>query len=189
MLSDQEHIWIKASKQGDIKAFEKLAKSYQDMIYTLCYRILKNKDDANDLCQDVLIKMFRNIHQYEVQSPFGAWVYRICYNESINKIRKLKKAKENQDHYENQRENWLDTSNALNEMQKTEKKEILINAINQLPEPDSFVLLAYYFDELSVKEISEITDLSIGNIKVKLHRCRKLLYNYLSQPAIKEQLL
>ncbi len=189
MQSDQETKWILASQKGDVKAFGLLASKYQDTIYTLCRRMLKNNADAQDLCQDILIKMFKNISQYQNHSPFGAWVYRIGYNESINKLRKLKRSSEHMEALVNEREHWVETSNALKTLEKIEKKKVLIDAIHQLQESDRFLIMAYYFEELPIKEISAIIDLTESNIKIKLHRSRKQLHGILSASSIKENLI
>ncbi|MBT8229072.1 MAG: RNA polymerase sigma factor [Bacteroidia bacterium] len=189
MNKEQETVWIEASRNGDIQAFGKLAKAYQDMIYTLAYRLLNNQHDAEDLCQEVLLKIFRTIGQYKATAPFGAWVYRITYNESINRIRKLKRNKESYNIDTNLRENWVETSNVLNNIEEREKKKILLSALNKLPEEDRLLIMGYYFEELAVKELVEMTRLSESNIKIKLYRSRKFLFQILSVPSVKEKLL
>lgn len=189
MNKDQESVWIEASQNGDIRAFGKLAQAYQDMIFTLASRLLNNQHDAEDLCQEVLLKIFMTIGQYKATAPFGAWVYRITYNESINRIRKLKRNKESYNIDTNLRENWVETSNVLNDIEEKERKELIVSALNKLPEEDRLLIMGYYFEELPVKELARVTDLSESNIKIKLFRSRKYLYQLLSVPSVKEKLL
>ncbi len=189
MHKDEELILIQSSQKGDIKAYGKLATKYQDMIFTLAVRMLKNRQDAEDLCQEVLIKIFKCISQYQSFSAFGAWVYRISYNECLNRIRKDKRNRETYDVSVNEKENWTETTNVLDSIEAQEKKAIIINALDELSEDDRFIIMAYYFEELPIKDICEITDLTESNIKVKLHRSRKQLYRILKNPQLKENLI
>ena len=189
MTADNESQWISQAQSGDLKSYSKLATKYQDMIFTLALRMLKNKQDAEDTCQDVLIKIYKNIKLYKSHAPFSAWVYRICFNESINKIRKLKSSREDSDEHINSREDWIETNNILDSFDVSDRKNTIIQAMDSLSDENRFLVMAYYFEELSIKEIEKITELSISNIKIKLHRARKQLYKILSKPAIKERLL
>jgi len=186
MERDEETEWILAAQNGDIGAFGKLAAKYQNMIFTLAKRILNNKHDAEDLSQEVLIKLFKSLPQYKAQAAFGAWVYRITYNESLNKIRKKKRNKETYDVTENEKENWTETKNVLDTIEAKDRKAIITDALDQLAESDRFLIMAYYFEELPIKEISDMTSLSESNIKIKLHRSRKSLFNILNTPILKE---
>ena len=189
MDKDEELEWIKSSQNGDLVAFGKLATKYQNQVYTLAMRLLKNKHDAEDLSQDVLIKVFNSISQYKSHSPFGAWIYRITYNESINKIRKTKRNRETHELNDNSGSNWVDTKNALKTIETEERKEIILTALDKLSEIDRFLIMSYYFEELPIKEISDITGLSVSNIKIKLHRSRKVLSEFLNKSILTESLL
>lgn len=186
MDKDEELELIKSSQKGDLKAFEILARKYQHIVFTLAMRILKNKHDAEDLSQDVLIKVFNSMHQYKASSPFGAWVYRITYNESINKYRKTKRVRETRELNESMNENWDETKNVLDSIESQERKAIILNAFNQLEESDRFLMMSYYFEELPIKEICDITSLSESNVKIKLYRSRKILKSILSKSLMKE---
>ena len=91
MNPEQEKVWIEKSKKGDLNAYGMLVRQYQDMVFNLCLRLLNNRHDAEDLSQEILIKLFKVIPKYEERAPFSAWIYRVAYNEGLNKIRSLKR--------------------------------------------------------------------------------------------------
>jgi RNA polymerase sigma-70 factor (ECF subfamily) len=189
MDRDQESDWIRSSQNGDTIAYGKLVNKYQNMVYTLSLRMLKNNQDAQDLCQEVFIKVYRSLNQFSGSSAFGAWLYRITYNESLNNIKKLKRSRETFDVTENEKENWTETKNVLDSIQENDRKSIILKALDQLSTSDRFLILAYYFDELPIKEICSITNLTESNVKIKLHRSRKVLHKILNKPALKENLI
>ena len=189
MLRSEEPDLIIAAQKGDIKAFEELAKRYQQMIFTLAMRIMKHREEAKDLSQEVLMKIYKNINQFRAESNFGAWIYRITYNTAINKIRKLSNQKLESSIEDVKYENWEEINNVLDEIEKKEKRKTILEALSQLNELDNYLIHAFYFDEISIRELSEISGLSESNIKVKLYRIRKTLYKILSKPALKSKLL
>ncbi len=144
MTADNESIWISQAQNRDLKAYSILASKYQSMIFTLALRMLKNKQDAEDLCQDVLIKIYKNIKLYKHEAPFAAWIYRICYNESINKIRKLKSNREDTDEHINTREDWVETNSILNSFELSDKKETIIQNTQKCQFSQSIMTNYYY---------------------------------------------
>ena len=175
MNSEQEKVWIEKSKKGDLQAYGMLVNQYQDMVFTLCVRLLNNRHDAEDLSQEILIKLFRVIHKYEEKAPFSAWVYRVSYNEGLNKIRALKRKRETLSIEDNDNLDWVETKNVLESMTLDEQKDKVLNTINSLKEDERFIVMAYYYEDIPLKEIASIMSLSESNVKIKLHRVRKQL--------------
>lgn len=189
MNEEQELQLIKAAQNGDTQAYGKLASQYQNMVFTLCMRMQNNREDAEDICQEILVKVFQRINKYSHQAPFGAWLYRLSYNENINMIRKNKRLGHTVDVTENEKENWTDTKNVLDTIEASERKEIILRALDTLGEVDRYLIMAFYFEELPIKEISVATGLTESNIKIKLHRSRKAMYAALNHPVLKENLI
>jgi RNA polymerase sigma factor (sigma-70 family) len=87
-MQDYELILVKKSISGDVDAFEELIKDYKKMAYNIALRVLRNKEDAEDVSQEALIKVFRNISSFNMKSSFKVWMYRIVMNTCLDFKRK-----------------------------------------------------------------------------------------------------
>ena len=188
MTQQEEFDLITNAMNGHLESYSLLVKKYQNMVLTLSCRILKDRHEAEDLTQDVFIKVFKNLSKFDPQATFAAWLYKVSYNETINKYRSLKRRQDRFKDSDGIKEDWQTEYESLSLLDKQERKEILLAALDQLSESDRLVIWAYYFDDMTVKEISCITDLTESNIKIKLHRSRKQLYGILNRKHLKENL-
>jgi RNA polymerase sigma-70 factor (ECF subfamily) len=166
---------IERVKGGDREAFGPLVDAYKDMVYTLCLRMLTSEADAEEAAQDVFVKAFRSIGSFQAKSKFSTWLYRIAYNQCISVIRKKVKMIDMVDEIPEGQPDEGEIS-GLENISANERKKYLKLAIDALAETDALVVTLFYFDELSLAEIAGITGLSSSNIRIKLHRSRKLMY-------------
>ncbi len=178
-----DSILIENTLQGDMHAFEKLVIKYKSLIYTLVFRIVNNNEDAEEVSQDVFIKAYKNLESFNFKSKFATWIYRIAYNEAINKLKSGKKFS-----------SYLEIKENLHEIPEVEtdryenidKSYYVDIAMQNLSESERFIVTLFYYEDLSIKEIANITDFSIANIKVKLLRARQKLYDLLKDKFEKE---
>ncbi|MDF1573966.1 MAG: sigma-70 family RNA polymerase sigma factor [Bacteroidales bacterium] len=175
-----EKYLIERVKAGDREAFAGLVDSYKDMVYTVCLRMLRNEADAGEAAQDVFMKAFRSIGSFQAKSKFSTWLYRITYNNCISVIRKKVKMIDLVDEIP---DGEVDQSemNGLESLSAQERSRYLNMAIESLAETDAVVVTLFYFDELSLEEIAGITGLSSSNIRIKLHRSRKKMYQVICE--------
>lgn len=181
MTTNDENILIEAIKNGNIRAYAQLVDKYKDMVYTLAVRMLKNREEAEEVAQDTFIKVFKSLENFKGDSKFSTWIYRVAYNTCLDRIKKNKKHLNNVaiDEFTF---NKLDTiDNALDNIIKEEKSTLIRNCINKLPEDSSALLTLFYFEELSLEEISKIINIEANTVKVKLFRARKKLATILEQ--------
>jgi RNA polymerase sigma factor (sigma-70 family) len=179
MIYFDEVTCIKEVQNGNIAVFENLVNHYKSKVYTIAYKIIKNREDAQEIAQDTFIKIFRNINNFKYNSKFSTWLYRIVYNEAISKIRKKKNDNISLEQtYDIGDEG--DTYKSLLTLKDYEQRKYIDMAINNLDEDESVILTLFYLEEKSIEELQEITGLTQSNIKVKLHRGRKKLYAELS---------
>ena len=143
---------------------------YQDKMYSVCMSILKNKAESQEATQDTFLKAFKALKDYNADSKFSSWLYKIAYRTSLDYIRKRKKTSD------------LDTieggmltsdESKTDSLENKELSNLLLNAMDSLPEEEAVVLRMFYLEEMSIKELEEITGLSKSNVKVKLFRARK----------------
>jgi len=175
-----DQIYIDRVLQGDTNAFAYLVNKYKNLTYTVAMKIVRNHEDAEEVAQDSFIKAYSQLHTFKGESKFSTWLYTIVYRNSITKIRKKKITTTNIDSYviDNHKSDY--DFPQIEAIKNGEQKKYIAEAIDNLPETDAFLITLYYLDESSVEEIEQITGLTKTNVKVKLFRARKKLYNELS---------
>lgn len=159
-------------------SFSSLLKIYQEQWYWQIRRIVKSHSNAQDVYQLVCIKIWKGIPKFKGDSQFATWAYRICYNEAITYLKKEEK------HHRGHDEPLLihvASKGSSKDYSSWEIEEILYRAINTLPDKQKLVFEYRYFDELSFKEISNITGLSIGGLKANYHHAQKKIEEFLKR--------
>ena len=174
-----EKYHIDRIKAGDKEAFSWVVDRYKDLVYTVCLRMLSEREEAGDAAQEVFIKSFRSIQSFREQSKFSTWIYRIAYNHCISEIRKKVKVIDLVDEMPEEEEKDKEL-NGLEALSREERTRYLQLALEALPETDAVVVTLFYYEELSLEEIAEVTGLTSGNIRIKLHRSRKKMHTVLS---------
>jgi RNA polymerase sigma-70 factor (ECF subfamily) len=172
-VNDQDY--INRVLAGDTNAFAALVNRYKDMVFTLSLKMLQNREEAEEAAQDSFIKIFNSLGRFKGDSKFSTWIYKITYNNCLDR---LKKRKRNRvvvaiDEFTEQKVRSL--MNVLHTIEETERKQTIKNSLNLLTPEESFLLTLYYFDENSLKEISAIMGINENNVKIKLFRSRKKL--------------
>jgi len=172
---------IEALQNGDTKAYAQLVNRYKDLVFTLAIRMLKHREEAEEVAQDTFIKVFKSLNKFKGDSKFSTWIYKVTYNTCLDRIKKNKKHL-NDVAIDEFTFNKIETiDNALYNLIKEEKNALIKNCINKLPEDSSALLTLFYFEELSLEEISKIINIEANTIKVKLFRARKKLAVILEQ--------
>lgn len=175
MSAIDDYQLIQSIKNGEPRAYAILVDRYKDLVYTLAYRMVRNREEAEEVAQDSFVKVYKSLDKFKGDSKFSTWIYRIAYNTSLDRIKKNKK------HYNDvpindYTYNQLDTiDNALENMISAEKSKMIKDCIQKLPEESGVLLTLFYFDELSLEEISKIVNIEANTVKVKLFRARKKL--------------
>ncbi|MCH7525661.1 MAG: sigma-70 family RNA polymerase sigma factor [Bacteroidetes bacterium] len=180
-MATNDQVYINKILNGNTNAFSVLVNRYKDLVYTLSLRMMKNKEDAEEVAQDTFIKTYNSLSKFKGDSKFSTWIYRVAYNTCLDRLKKNKRQHYTVaiDEYTEHQIKTLD--NALDNIEEQEKQLAIKNCLELLPSEDSFILTLYYFDELSLDEISKITGLKPNNLKVKLFRSRKKLATILKQ--------
>jgi len=172
MKNVNDLFYIRRIKAGDIRAFTGIVEKYRQTVLTIVMKIIDNKEDAEDLTQEIFIKVFKSLEQFKEESEFSTWLYRIAYNTTLSELRKRKMyfcSIDDQLFLEKEGED--DTVEAVSE----EKLHYLEQALKKLAPDELFLVGLYYLDKQSIDHISAIAQLSVSNVKVKLHRIRKKL--------------
>jgi len=155
--------------KGEKKAINHLISEYQNYIYTICIGVLKTKQEAEEATQDSFLKIIRALPDYIKKGKLTTWMYSVAYRTSLDYLKKRKSTTEI---------NGFDQGvpNQIEEkLQTEERNQSLLDLIDKLNPEDAGLIRMYYLEEMSIKEVAALTDMSESNIKIKLFRSRKLL--------------
>ncbi|MBM7694163.1 RNA polymerase sigma-70 factor (ECF subfamily) [Peribacillus deserti] len=172
---------IKQVLKGNQNAYSYIVEEYKDKVFYLCYRMIGNRHEAEDLAQEAFLKAYVNIKSFNLNMKFSTWIYRIATNLCIDRIRKKKP-----DYYLDAEiagtdglnmysQLASDTESPENEVESMEMQETIQNEILKLPEKYRSVIILKYIEDLSLKEISDPLDLPVGTVKTRIHRGREAL--------------
>lgn len=175
MTTTKDQLYIDKVINGDASAFAYLVDTYKNMVFSLAYKMTKNKEEAEEVSQDTFIKAFKNLSNFKGDSKFSTWLYRICYHTTLDAIKKNKKNNYTFEINEVTYNQIQSVETILQGIERKERSVIMDKCLMKLPDEERSILWMFYYDELSLKEIIEVTNLSEANLKVKLHRARKKL--------------
>lgn len=184
-LSDNEI--IDSILKGNENDFALIVDRYKDRAFSLLCGIVKNKLDAEEALQDSFIKTFKALKSFSGQSKFSTWFYRIVYNTGLtviaSKKRKIELEMTSVDDISYLKDEDMILYSTTNDL-----KDYLIKLVDKLPIRNALVLILFYLDNFSLKEISEVLNISLVNTKVLLHRSRNLLRDVLIKHNYQEEL-
>lgn len=180
-MQDYELVLVKKSISGDVDAFEELIKDYKKMAYNIALRVLRNKEDAEDISQEALIKVFKNISSFNMKSSFKVWLYRIVMNTCFDFKRKknivtysIDKPLEN-DENEIMHEIPDNTYNPDIVIQNELESQMLYESIDSLDDDFRTVIVLRDIQGLSYRDIASVLSCNEGTVKSRLNRARNKL--------------
>lgn len=155
-------------KKGQEDAYLHIVEQYGNRLLRTCYLILKDKEEAEDIVQETFIKVFQKIHTFKGNSGLYTWIYSIALNLSRDKLRKI---------HENMvfDDELIGVSDVEYEIEKSFDRVLLRKNLFEMNVIYREVLVLFYYEDLSIKEISKILDEKEGTIKSKLSRGRNIL--------------
>ncbi len=173
----EDYELIRKINEGDATAFRQLVYKHKDVSLSLAQSILKDVAIAEDVLQDVFIKVYRKLHTFKFKASFSTWLYRIVVNTSYNELKKQK--------HNISVDALDDTYNITSEnkdlMGEQDQKKYINLALQKLRPDEALLLRLFYLCELSIKEIEDITSFKPSKIKVDLHRGREHIGFHLKQ--------
>jgi RNA polymerase sigma-70 factor (ECF subfamily) len=178
---------IKEALGGHQPAFERLKQKYHDSVYHLIYRMVREKDDVEDLVQEAFIKAFLSLASFNDQYAFSTWLYKIASNNCIDYLRRKKLAtfSINKPLESNDSEYTFEVPDSTyepdREIIERQKQRLFEEAINSLPPKYRRVIILRHGEEKDYQEIATILKLPLGTVKAHIFRARELLYKYLRE--------
>ncbi len=180
-------LWlVEQSRDGNVDAFEDLIKDYKKTAYNIALRVLRNVEDAEDASQEALIKVYKNIQNFNMQSSFKSWMYRIVVNTCIDFKRKKNLNAFSIDENiklggdkEFQREIADNSNNPDSLIEKNFNNKLINDAVNKLEDDFKIIITLRDIQGFSYNEISEILSCNLGTVKSRLSRARRNLKDLL----------
>ncbi|MEM9001735.1 MAG: sigma-70 family RNA polymerase sigma factor [Bacteroidota bacterium] len=157
---------------GNSREFSKLVDTYKDLVFTIALRMMKNRDEADEVAQDTFVKVYRNLKLFKGDSKLSTWIYRIAYNTCLDRLKKNKKEQYSTPIDEIRGAEVAVIGNALDALVKEERQVLIKKSIEKLTPSDAALLTLFYFEEKSLQELEPILKLGANAIKVRLFRAR-----------------
>lgn len=176
---------VKKAIGGDESAYAQLVDKYERALYYHILKMVKDKEQVEDLVQETFVKAFDNLNTYSTNYAFSTWLYRIATNHTIDYLRKKKlntlsidepmKTKDGEMEMQLEDESAVTDRNII----RKQRQKIVQNAIENLPEKYRKVIEMRHMEEKSYKEIADVLDSPLGTVKAHIFRARELLYKTL----------
>jgi len=174
-----EKAWVLQAQQGSDEAFTQIVETYQKPIYNLCYRMLGEPTAAEDAAQETFLRVYQNLHRYDLSRAFGTWILSIAAHYCIDLLRKKKFKMFSMDaENDNGMTFELPDASAPNPEAESVKRELharLHILLKDLDETDRAAVIMRYWHDFSEKEIAQSLDLTVSAVKSRLHRSRRAL--------------
>jgi RNA polymerase sigma-70 factor (ECF subfamily) len=183
-VSDEDKILIERCLKGDEKAFEELLRKYRSSVFSICLRMVRNSTTAEDIAQEVFIKVFSALNRYDPAYPFSSWLNRITSNLCIDYIRRGKERTVSLDQPVGGDDADLlmqlpaGTAGPDREMESKEMMTMLEEALGKLPEHYRIIVILRHQEQLSYEEISDTLGIPLGTVKARIHRARNIIMEY-----------
>lgn len=178
---DERELIARLQKR-DEAAFEELIRQYEKKVYSLCFRMCGNSEDAEEAAQDAFLALWRGIGRFRQESSLSTWIYRLATNACIDTLRRRKKQSGSVSL--DDEELFVDAVDTSPQPQETvehrETQKLLQEGLSALPEEYRKVLILREIEGLSYTEIAESASIELGTVKSRISRGRSLLRNFLS---------
>jgi len=172
-----EHKIIKKIRKGDLKSFETLVEKYKKLVCYIVFRLVSNKQDREDLCQDVFLKVYKNIDRFNFEAKLSTWIAKIANNTCINYLEKKKAGLFEDYSPEDITMDSIsgDINGPLKNAENYDISKRIRDEINNLPEVYKTIITLYHLEGMTYLQISEVTELPVGTVKSYLFRARQQL--------------
>ncbi|MCM8831319.1 MAG: RNA polymerase sigma factor [Candidatus Omnitrophica bacterium] len=162
---------IEKASKGDLEAFEVLYKLNVDFVYRVSCGLLGNQFDAQDVTQEVFLKIYKNLKNFKFRSSIKTWIYKIALNTAINAYKRLKKTK-NLINYKDE----IKTKDVTENLDRIDAKNILYALLDKLNQKEKMCIILKELEGLSYKEIALTLNININTVRTHLHRGREKLF-------------
>jgi len=171
---------IESFQKGDESSFNELVRRYQEKVYWIAHRFVNDHDQADDIVQEVFLKVYRALKDFRGKSSIYTWLYRITVNVSLNTLRKrrVKDFFRIDEFFDYPSE---ESERPDKQYELIEQKQLIEEATQQLPEKQKAVFILRYYEELPYEDISKILKTSVGGLKANYFHAVKNIGEFVSR--------
>jgi len=179
---------IQKAAAGDIAAFEEIYRGTSGFVYGTAFRVTMNKSDAEDITQEVFVKLYDNLKKFEFRSSFKTWVYRITVNAAINFIKRVKKNTGKNINLDMQIIASLKNEGSQSELEQKDLQGLVDSLLKELNYEQRACIVLREIEGLSYKDIAEALKININTVRSRLKRARQALLGLKNKEVIKNEL-
>lgn len=179
----EENLLIDRILAGEERCYAELVDSYKSYAFTIAYKIVNNRGEAEEVAQDAFIKAFNYLKSFNRQARFSTWLYRIVFNTAISYKRKNRLVTEAIDNKHVENPERADAG-----IERDDKQVFVNQALRKLNEADQLAIQLFYIKEFSLEEVADMMGQNVNTIKVRIHRARQRLADELKLMLKKEAL-
>jgi len=171
-----DNLYLQKVLEGDVSKFSFFIEKYKDMAFSIAFRIIDNREDAEEIVQDSFLKAFKALSKFKGDSKFSTWFYRIVVNNSLSRLKRDKTESLNIDLDKVSDVVIEKVESVYKGLTHSDQQKFINISLAELCIEDRLLLTLYYLNENSLEEITAITDIAQENLKMKIHRARKKMY-------------
>jgi len=186
VVDQQDNIHIRKVLAGERNEFAYLVDKYKTMVYSLALRLVKDREEAEEISQDAFVKAYQSLASFKGKAKFSSWLYRIVYNTAISKLRQQPAGRVSLDESNIPDNLYTESKQNYETLSAGERKKYLEKALDSLDRDEKMFIILYYYEERDLDDIASIAGLTKTNTKVKLFRARKKMLTVL-QSYLKEE--
>jgi len=189
-LREEDRELIEKAQEGDERAFRALLTKYERAVYNICYKMVRDKEEARDLAQEAFMKVFAILDRYNPAYSFSNWLLKITSNLCIDSMRKRRietlpmdqPIRTEKGDVERQYPAASDPPDKA--LLDKERAALLQQAIDKLPEHYRIMIVLRHQEDRSYDDIADILDIPLGTVKARIHRAREMLKNALENQGV-----
>lgn len=168
-----DKIYIEQVLSGTINSFSYIVDRHKNNVYNLAFRICGNHEEAEEIAQDSFMKAYRSLNGFKNKSTFATWLYRIVYNTAISHVRIKNMKILSLDDFPVNVIDFIGDNTSEEEAEKEYRSSLINFALQKITGEERGLISLYYYEEMNMEEISDVTGINKSNIKVKLFRARQ----------------
>jgi RNA polymerase sigma factor (sigma-70 family) len=186
MVQNDDRYYIRRVLSGETQAYAYLVNRHKGMVFSLAMKLLKNREDAEEVAQDTFVKAYQSMGSFRGGAKFSTWLYRIVYNTAISRLRRIAPETIDLDQAAYNITSEDVSGDAYQALKEEDRKKYLDMVLSKLEPEEDFLITLYYYEEKSLDEIAEISEISKNHVKVKIYRTRQKMLQLLRETLNEE---
>jgi RNA polymerase sigma-70 factor (ECF subfamily) len=178
-----ENQWLEQALAGNEQAFNCLMNFYQPRVRRLALRFFKSNWDADDACQNIFLKVYLHLPQFQQRSSFSSWLYRLAYNECLDEIRRRHQTEARDHHFYEQEQEGPEPANPQEQAESERLREKIFTLLHSLPPSLQDALVTVDYKDLSLAQASVELKVNPPALRVRRHRAHRRLRHLLQESA------